>query len=49
MIILADIPFFDAFTYAKKMTSDGVIDFWSSGEPLPSSDTIRAGTTNFES
>ena len=35
MIILADIPFFDAFTYAKKMTSDGVIDFWSSGEPLP--------------
>ena len=43
MIILADVPFFDAFMYAKKMTVDTHMAYWSPGEPMPvSKDDIFA-------
>ena len=34
MIIISDVPFFDAFSYAKSLSNDN-ISYWSPGEPLP--------------
>lgn len=35
MIVLADVPFFDAFTHAKSLSKGGGISHWSPGEKLP--------------
>jgi len=35
MIVLADVPFFDAFTHAKSLSKLGGISHWSPGEKVP--------------
>jgi hypothetical protein len=35
MIVLADVPFFDAFTHAKSLSKNSNLSYWSPGEPMP--------------
>ena len=44
MIVLADVPFFDAFTHAKSLSKGGQLSYWSSGEKMPISNSDIFGS-----